>query len=442
MHSTPSVLPSLIFATAVNGTKEDLPCSRRGNCDRSTGICGCYNNYFSGNGLGGIGQRGDCGFVKSTVTACPGEIACSGQGTCRGPPTYDCICNEGFTGGDCSERECPKSKAWFDLPSLTTPPTSSSSALTLARATAPRATARVFRALLAPHATEVRVLVFACWQSNRLHLLVTNDGYISSVGRSDMPERLQRPRHVLHHGGSGQARDSQRERQGWTYGAVPNKKETWDYDMLRGCLCSPGWESFDCSLRSCPTGDDPLTKYLPEGRTVQANEVQELFCRGTSGFFSLRFRDAATPQLPFTTTASALQTALSALSTINDVRVTYSIANSPALAATAPACTATGTTAIRVEFLNDFGDLPPIRWILDGALAMRINVDGAGGSVRGSKEEAECANRGVCNHATGVCKCSFGFTSSDGAGNEGTRGDCGYKEPIYINSAGKVANEA
>jgi hypothetical protein len=232
------------------------------------------------------------------------------------------------------------------------------------------------------------------------------------------------------------------ERQGWSYGAVPNKKETWDYDMLRGCLCSAGWEGFDCSLRSCPTGDDPLTKYLADGRTEQANEVQELFCTGTSGFFSLRFRDAATPQLPFTTTASTLQTALSALSTINDVRVTYSIANSPVLAENAPGCTAAGTTAIRVEFLNDFGDLPPIRWVIDGALVMGINMDGVGGSVRGSKEEAECANRGICNHVTGVCKCSFGFTSSDGVGNEGTRGDCGYKEPIYINSAGKVANEA
>lgn len=104
-QNAPNV-PTLTFSTVVQGTKENLACSRRGLCDRTSGICGCYSNYFSSNGLAKIGQRGDCGFVKLTVTSCPGEIACSGQGTCRGPPTYDCICNEGFTGGDCNEREC------------------------------------------------------------------------------------------------------------------------------------------------------------------------------------------------------------------------------------------------------------------------------------------------------------------------------------------------
>lgn len=104
MHNAPTI-PTLTFTTVVQGTKENMACSRRGFCDRASGICNCYNNYFSSNGLARIGQRGDCGFVRSTVTSCPGEIACSGQGTCRGPPTYDCICNEGFTGGDCNERE-------------------------------------------------------------------------------------------------------------------------------------------------------------------------------------------------------------------------------------------------------------------------------------------------------------------------------------------------
>lgn len=209
--------------------------------------------------------------------------------------------------------------------------------------------------------------------------------------------------------------------------------QTWDYDMVRGCLCNPGWEGHDCSKQSCPTGDDPMTVYNADG-SLQMNEVQELICVGTSGYFSLKFREAVTPQLPFSVTVTSLSTALSALSTIGDVAVSYSTG-------AATACTAGGTNKIRIEFLNNFGDLPPLRWIIDGALIMTINTDGVGGSRRGTKEDAVCSNRGVCNHDTGLCRCTFGFTSSDGNGREGDRGDCGFKDLIYLNSAGKVANE-
>lgn len=244
------------------------------------------------------------------------------------------------------------------------------------------------------------------------------------------------------------------ELMGYTYGAVPNKKEvrysyshimprprlmyfvnngqTWDYDMVTGCLCSAGWEGHDCAKQSCPTGDDPMTMYNPDG-SLQDNEVQELICIGTSGFFSLKFREAVTAQLPFSVGVSSLSTALSGLSTIGGVAVSFSSGLS--------ACTATGTNIIRIEFLNDFGDLPPLRWIIDGALMMAINTDGVGNSRRGTKENAMCSNRGLCNYATGMCRCAFGFTSSDGNGKEGDRGDCGFKDLIYLNSAGKVANE-
>lgn len=411
VHSTPNTSSSLTLTTAVNGSKEDLPCSRRGYCDRTTGICACYPSFFSSNGVGQIGQRGDCGFVKGTVTACPGEIACSGQGTCRGPPTYDCICNEGFTGGDCNERECPRGKAWFDLP------IDDNTAHQLAECSNAGTCDRA-------KGDCVCIQGFTGAACNRA--VCPND--CSGHGTCSTMEDLAKLATL-----NG-------ERQGWTYGAVPNRKDTWDYDMLRGCRCSAGWQGFDCSLRVCPTGDDPMTRYLSDGVTIQANEVQELFCQGSSGFFILKFRDAATRQLAFSTTSSVLEAALNSLPTISGVRVSFST-NTVAVTSN-PACTAAGTTVIRIEFLNDFGDLPPIRWVLDGALTMTINVDGAGGSVRGSKENAECAGRGLCNYKSGVCKCAFGFTSSDGNGNEGSRGDCGYKEPIYINSAGKVANDA
>lgn len=403
VHSTPSVSPWLTFTTVTQGTKENLPCSRRGACDRTTGICACYPNYFSSDGNAGIGQRGDCGYVSGAVTACPGEIACSGQGTCRGPPTYDCICNEGFTGGDCNERVCPKGKAWFDRPIDTT-----DTAHALVECSNAGECDRTKGDCLCMSG-------FTGAACNRL--LCPND--CSGHGTCYTMEQLAKRASL-----NG-------EIQGWTYGAVPNKKETWDYDMLQGCKCSAGWEGHDCSQRSCPTGDDPMT-------LGQQNEVQILVCRGSSGFFTLRFRDAATPQLPFNTPASSLAAALEALTTIGKVTVTYSTNVNGATGT--PACNAGGSNNIRIEFLTDFGDLPPLRWILDGALTLTISVDGVGGSMRGTKEEAVCSNRGICNHVTGVCRCAYGFTSSDGFGGEGDRGDCGYMEPIYLTSAGQQAN--
>ncbi|RLN65029.1 hypothetical protein BBJ29_004261 [Phytophthora kernoviae] len=300
VHSTPSVTPTLTFTTATQGTKESLPCSRRGMCDINSGVCTCYPNYFSSDGN----------------VVCPND--CSGHGT--------------------------------------------------------------------------------CYTMEQLAKLATLNGEIM----------------------------------GWTYGAVPNKKETWDYDMIQGCKCSAGWEGHDCSLRSCPTGDDPMT-------LRQQNEVQILVCKGSSGFFTLKFRDAATPQLPFNAPVTSLATALEALTTIGKVLVSYST-DANGVTGT-PACNAAGSNNIRIEFLTNFGDLPPLRWILDGALILTLSTDGVGGSVQGTKEEIVCSNRGICNHLTGVCRCAYGFTSSDGFGGEGDRGDCGYMEPIYLTSAARQANQ-
>jgi hypothetical protein len=51
--------------------------------------------------------------------------------------------------------------------------------------------------------------------------------------------------------------------------------------------------------------------------------------------------------------------------------------------------------------------------------------------TRGTKEDVECSNRGVCDRATGRCDCYAGFASSDGTLDAvGERGDCGYQEPL------------
>lgn len=49
----------------------------------------------------------------------------------------------------------------------------------------------------------------------------------------------------------------------------------------------------------------------------------------------------------------------------------------------------------------------------------------------GSKENAECSNRGYCNPASGVCTCYDGFATSNGNLGDGIRGDCGWAaDPI------------
>lgn len=44
------------------------------------------------------------------------------------------------------------------------------------------------------------------------------------------------------------------------YGNVPNNPGTWDADRIHGCFCDDGYSGYDCSLRSCPLGDDPNTE--------------------------------------------------------------------------------------------------------------------------------------------------------------------------------------
>lgn len=48
--------------------------------------------------------------------------------------------------------------------------------------------------------------------------------------------------------------------------------QVWDSAKLHTCVCDTGYYGFDCSLRNCPRGDDPLT-------TDQVNEVQLVVCQ-------------------------------------------------------------------------------------------------------------------------------------------------------------------
>ena len=52
----------LIVEEYLPGTKEMNPCSDRGICETSAGMCMCFPGYGNSDGKGGQGQLLDCGY--------------------------------------------------------------------------------------------------------------------------------------------------------------------------------------------------------------------------------------------------------------------------------------------------------------------------------------------------------------------------------------------
>jgi hypothetical protein len=154
-----------------------------------------------------------------------------------------------------------------------------------------------------------------------------------------------------------------------------------------------------------------------------------------------------------------VEAALLSIPEITGVKITFSEPKSTA-------CNPI-TNIISIEFLQQFGDLPPLVPLLDSTMLstglavnakktttsyynllnkclyvggqVLISADGkttfadyiSGQILRsqiGTKESDSCADRGICS-SDGVCTCfntnGDAYGSSDGYGNPGPRGDCG-----------------
>ncbi|CAM9541707.1 unnamed protein product, partial [Phaeothamnion confervicola] len=330
----------------------------------------------------------------------------SGHGDCD---IYSrCQCWNNWESADCSERSCPKGLAWSDMPT----------------------------------ATDTAHVEAPC--SNR-------GACNRSTGRCRcMPgfsgracERSLCPRDCSGHGqclSMHAYADAYRSADSIHYSYTQN----WDSDMLYQCACDNGFGGFDCSLRQCPRGDDPLT-------TGQVNEVQLVVCQATAGFFSLYYEDRVSRPIAFDADADAVAAALEAISVVPDVAVTFS---EPA----SGACNTSLLNVISVEFTQNFGALRPM-WTHASALTpggtdpgVTVTADGSTvydsddigyASVKGTKENAVCSNRGVCDAPTGACRCydTNGdlYAGSDGYGGPGTRGDCGYAVTETGGCPGEIA---
>lgn len=97
-----------VTPTAANDAHPEVECSAKGTCDRTTGMCTCFENYEG---------------VACERTVCPND--CSGNGFCYtekqlasdagtayftpwdAEKQVGCKCDAGFRGPDCSLQECP-----------------------------------------------------------------------------------------------------------------------------------------------------------------------------------------------------------------------------------------------------------------------------------------------------------------------------------------------
>ena len=480
-----------VYSSSVKGNKENEICAGRGKCAPADGLCTCFDSngdtYGSSNGYGAAGTRGDCGFVSSgVVSTCPGQIQCSGHGLCDGS-TYKCSCMKGWEGGDCSERSCPLGRSWFNYPST----------------------------------------------DNKAHFTYTT---CSDMGACDTTLGLCTCRENFY----GQACDmmgcggglstpcsmngrcmSMRELAIWkqdngeetlyTYGMNPNEPRTWDADRIHGCLCDPGYTGYDCSLRTCPKGDDPFTY-------DDHTEVQLLTCTATEGTFKLSFREEVTAPIAWNATANIIRDALLELPTMkaggviwqkssrNSGEINLKVENGaqsevvhtpirvfftkdmdmepgvlqevkpnkqepegdpvkyehphrlpaidgngvkmqsgaivlPTRNVTSHFCNQENDQVMVISFDAIHGDVPgivPITTDLGNLVGIVVNPgtisvyeDGATvlstTSIRGTTENIECNGRGICQRDTGTCACFHDWASSDGMGNGGYVGDCGFK---------------
>lgn len=229
------------------------------------------------------------------------------------------------------------------------------------------------------------------------------------------------------------------------YGSKHHDPTTWDAHMRYGCYAdNPGYVytpssspssptlstyhyispyiSSNLSLLSCPYGYDiRATDY----NTV--HEIQSISCSASTGTFQLEFNGFKSDLISHNSTLQDLKEILERIGSIGEITVYSSSGNNTNI------CSTTSTPiVVNILFLTELGDLPMIKIVQNRYNTLKLN--GLTSSIifkvielrKGSGLLLECSGHGDCDRSNGLCKCWSNWGSSDGRGNMGTRGDCGY----------------
>ena len=378
--------------------------------------------------------------ISTTSGPCPNM--CQGHGSCEA--FGSCHCEDGFLGADCSLRSCPYGPSWSDMPISTNGVAHPLIVECSNRGICNRMTGKCecfttgMGKLFEGPACERTTCPHNCRNRGSCVTLSTlatlqDPGLIrKNIGctESDLCESTT---------SSCSVPDYSQCQKTHAY------NQPWEANMIQGCFCDDGFEGFDCSIRSCPTGDNPRT-------TINSlNDVQYVTCKATSGTFTLQFRGETTKPISAMATASQFQMALARLTTLHSIRHSTTSSSSgltfvPSEKVTIHLRTLEGDTAttvcsedgtqVQITFLDNFGDLSLL--LPDGTQLRHSSSDTplltTQKMVTGTKENDRCSNHGLCNYQTGSCHCIHNYTSSDGYNRPGNRGDCGYDGAVPTTS--------
>lgn len=346
-------------------------------------------------------------FVNLQISSsCPNS--CNSNGICTNGSLQLCSCFPGFHGVDCSIRLCPAGIAWVDFPNADN--SAHSDYTQCSNMGNCNTLTGLCECRFGFSGPACDMMLCPLGNAPTSHMAV-GGGYLPCNGNG----RCVSLREVSNH-------------PDFVHFTNKSTNSGWEVDMIQGCACDSGWEGFDCSRQSCPKGDDPLT--------AGVNEIQliDCTCQSCTGGVYFTFKDQRTSFISFNASEEVISYRLNQISTVEKVVVT--IKKGKVL------CQPDGS-ATAVEFFLPHGRQSALQvtviqdLALDGVISIKSN--GATSdtapylvSVSGTKEHVTCSNHGLCNNGTGTCECFGGFSSSNGFGDVGTRGDCGHRVAEYV----------
>ena len=338
--------------------------------------------------------------LGSAFANCP--ASCSGHGTCG---QYDkCTCYPNFKGLDCSERVCPFRIAFADVASANNQ-------------------AHNYLECSGKGICDRKSGTCKCFA-----------GYEGQACR-----RTTCPNLCSGHGTCELMDEIAADASAAAGGAAGRVYNLWDAKKHQVCKCDAYWHGVDCSERSCPKGDDPLTlNQAADVRTFAIEASSNTLARNIrTGHFTLTYKDTFNGvwttrpiPAPWDKHATAEKTAQAASM---DVQLALEALPNQVISGAKVTCALTATGASNKQkyvYTVTFGKSN------SGSQAGRLTLNTAGcqlagcqpwwapvqddvpaaptftavsQTTAGTTEHVTCSNRGACDEATGLCQCHSGY---------------------------------